>query len=45
MHDAARKVKLHAMSPTFIRLVTHEDVDAGDVGRALDAFKAITKGW
>ena len=42
---AARKIKLHAMSPTFIRCVTHKDVDADDVARALDAFKEITKGW
>jgi threonine aldolase len=42
---AARKVKLHAMSPTFIRCVTHKDVDADDIGRTLDAFKEITKGW
>ena len=42
---AARKVKLHAMSPTFIRCVTHKDVDADDIGRALDAFTEITKGW
>jgi threonine aldolase len=42
---AARKVKLHAMSPTFIRCVTHKDVDADDIGRTRDAFKEITKGW
>ena len=42
---AARKVKLHAMSPTFIRCVTHKDVDGDDIRRALDAFKEITKGW
>ena len=42
---AARKIKLHAMSPTFIRCVTHKDVDADDIGRVLDAFKEITKGW
>ena len=42
---AARKIKLHAMSPTFIRCVTHKDVDADDVARARDAFKEITKGW
>jgi threonine aldolase len=42
---AARKVKLHAMSATFIRCVTHKDVDADDIRRALDAFKEITKGW
>lgn len=42
---AARKVKLHAMSPTFIRCVTHKDVDAEDIVRTLDAFHEITKGW
>ena len=42
---SSRKVKLHAMSPTFIRCVTHKDVDADDIRRALDAFKEITKGW
>jgi threonine aldolase len=42
---AARKVKLHAMSPTFIRCVTHKDVDADDIRRTLDAFTEITKGW
>jgi threonine aldolase len=41
----ARKIKLHAMSPTFIRCVTHKDVDADDIRRALDAFTEITKGW
>jgi threonine aldolase len=42
---AARKVKIHAMSPTAVRCVTHKDVDADDVGRALDAFKEITDHW
>jgi threonine aldolase len=42
---AARKVKVHAISPTSIRCVTHKDVDADDIGRALDAFKELTKGW
>jgi threonine aldolase len=42
---AARKVKLHAMSATFIRCVTHKDVDADDIGRTLDAFTEITKSW
>ena len=42
---AARKVKIHGMSPTSIRCVTHKDVDADDIGRALDAFTEITKGW
>ena len=42
---AARKVKIHAMSPTSIRCVTHKDVDADDIGRTLDAFTEITTGW
>jgi len=42
---AARKVKIHAMSSTTVRCVTHKDVDGDDVGRALDAFQEITKGW
>ncbi len=42
---AARKVKIHAVSPTSIRCVTHKDIDADDVARALDALKEITKGW
>jgi hypothetical protein len=28
-----------------IRCVTHKDVDADDIGRALDAFTEVTKGW
>lgn len=42
---AARKVKIHAMSPTSVRCVTHKDVDADDIARALDAFQEIMKGW
>ncbi len=42
---AARKVKIHAVSPTSIRCVTHKDIDADDIARTLDAFKEITKGW
>src|SRR5438552_7484293 len=42
---AARKVKLHAMSPTFIRCVTHKDVDGDDIRRTLDALTEITKRW
>jgi threonine aldolase len=42
---AARKVKVHGISPTAIRCVTHKDVDAEDIARALDALKEITKGW
>ena len=42
---AARKVKIHAISPTAIRCVTHKDVDGEDIARALQAFAEITKGW
>jgi threonine aldolase len=42
---AARKVKLHAIGPAAIRCVTHKDVDAEDIARALDAFREITRGW
>jgi threonine aldolase len=42
---AARKVKIHAVSPTSIRCVTHKDIDADDIASTLDAFKEITKGW
>ena len=41
---AARKVKIHGISSTSIRCVTHKDVDAEDIGRALDAIQEITKG-
>ncbi len=39
---AARKVRVHAIGPDAIRCVTHKDVDAEDIGRALDAFAEIT---
>jgi len=42
---AARKVKLHGASPTSIRCVTHKDVDADDIKRALDALAEITDRW
>jgi threonine aldolase len=42
---AARKVKIHGVSPTSIRCVTHKDVDADDIARTLDALNEITKGW
>jgi threonine aldolase len=42
---AARKVKVHAIGPTAIRCVTHKDVDADDIARALEALREITKGW
>lgn len=38
---AARKVKVHAMGPSTIRCVTHKDVDAGDIARALDALREV----
>jgi len=42
---AARKVKVHAIGPTAIRCVTHKDVDADDIRRALDAIAEITRTW
>ena len=42
---AARKVKVHAMSPAAIRCVTHKDVDADDISRALEAFRELTSRW
>jgi threonine aldolase len=42
---AARKVKVHAMGPSAIRCVTHKDVDADDITRALDAFRELTSRW
>ncbi|MBI2204974.1 MAG: aminotransferase class I/II-fold pyridoxal phosphate-dependent enzyme [Candidatus Rokubacteria bacterium] len=41
----ARKVKVHAIGPMSIRCVTHKDVDADDIRRALDAMNEITQGW
>jgi len=42
---AARKVKIHAMGPSAIRCVTHKDVDAEDIRRAVDAFRELTARW
>jgi threonine aldolase len=42
---AARKVKVHAMGPAAIRCVTHKDVDAEDISRALEAFRELTTRW
>jgi threonine aldolase len=42
---AARKVKVHAMGPAAMRCVTHKDVDAEDISRALDAFRELTSRW
>jgi threonine aldolase len=41
----ARKVKLHAIGPQAIRCVTHKDVDAEDIARALQAFREIARRW
>jgi threonine aldolase len=42
---AARKVRVHAIGPAAIRCVTHKDIDAEDVRRALDALGEITSRW
>ena len=42
---AARKVKVHAIGPTSIRCVTHKDIDAEDIERALDALGEVTSRW
>jgi threonine aldolase len=42
---AARGVKIHGISPTAIRCVTHKDVDGDDIAKALEAFGEITAGW
>lgn len=42
---AARKVKIHRISPVSVRCVTHKDVDQDDIERALQAFTEITTGW
>jgi threonine aldolase len=42
---AARKVKIHAMGPSAIRCVTHKDVDAEDIRRAVEAFRELTARW
>src|SRR5947209_14841798 len=42
---AARKVKSHAIGPTSIRCVTHKDIDAEDIERALDALGEVTSRW
>jgi threonine aldolase len=41
----ARKVKIHAIGPTSIRLCTHRDVDTEDVDRAIAAIHEIAAGW
>lgn len=42
---AARQVKVHAIGPAAIRCVTHKDVDAEDIRRALDVLGEITSRW
>jgi threonine aldolase len=42
---AARKVKVHATGAATIRCVTHKDVDAEDISRALEAFRELTSRW
>lgn len=42
---AARKVKVHGIGPASIRCVTHKDVDADDISRAVEAMREITQGW
>jgi threonine aldolase len=41
----ARKVKIHRISPTSIRCVTHKDVDSEDIDRAIAAFREIAGAW
>ncbi|MGH7263914.1 MAG: threonine aldolase family protein [Candidatus Rokuibacteriota bacterium] len=41
----ARKVRIHAIGPTSIRCVTHKDVDADDVDRAISAIREIAAAW
>jgi threonine aldolase len=41
----ARKVKIHAIGPASIRCVTHKDVDADDVDRAIAAIREIAGSW
>jgi threonine aldolase len=42
---AARKVQIHGMGPAAIRCVTHKDVDAEDIRRAIDALTELTARW
>jgi len=41
----ARKVKVHAIGPDSIRCVTHKDVDADDVERALAVIREVVGTW
>ena len=42
---AERKVKVHAIGPASIRCVTHKDVDADDIARAIQAFREVAARW
>ncbi len=42
---AGRHVKIHAIGPTSIRCVSHKDVDADDIAKALEVFGDITARW
>jgi len=42
---ATRNVKIHGIGPTSIRCVTHKDVDADDITRALDVLAETTSRW
>lgn len=42
---AARKVKVHGFGPTSVRCVTHKDVDAEDIRRAIEALTELTARW
>jgi threonine aldolase len=42
---AAQKVKIHAIGPTSIRCVTHKDVDAEDIERAIAAVRENVARW
>jgi len=41
----ARKVLVHAVGPSAIRCVTHKDVDAEDIERAIAAIGEVTAAW
>jgi threonine aldolase len=38
-------VKIHGIGPASVRCVTHKDVDADDIARALEAIREITDHW
>jgi threonine aldolase len=41
----SRKIKIHAIGPASIRCVTHKDVDAEDIARAVEAMREVTSSW